>query len=107
MEVVKYMISLLEAINELKITACDPEARHLITGITWEQYLDFTNLTDNRGYRINYLEGVLEIMSPSRDHEIIRGNIGRLLEIYFEETQTPFWGLGSTTFSKKDNQAAK
>jgi Uma2 family endonuclease len=28
-------------------------------------------------------------------------NIGRLLEAYFEETRTRFWGLGSTTFRQQ------
>lgn len=46
-------------------------------------------------------------MSPSRDHEIIKENISRLLEIYLEETRTLFLGLGSITFKSEDKQAAK
>lgn len=32
--------------------------------------------------RIAYLEGALELMSPSKDHERIKSYIGRLLEVY-------------------------
>ena len=46
-------------------------------------------------------------MSPSRRHEFAKANIGRLLEAYFEETRTRFWGLGSTTFRKPDKKAGK
>ncbi|WP_287279554.1 MULTISPECIES: Uma2 family endonuclease [unclassified Okeania] len=37
-------------------------------------------------------------MSPSRRHEFIKSNIGRLLEVYFKESRIRFYGLGSTTF---------
>jgi len=40
----------------------------------------------------------LEITMPSRQHEVFKENIGRLLGVYFEETRTRFYSLGSTTF---------
>ena len=46
-------------------------------------------------------------MSPSRRHEVSKKNIGRLLEVYFEETRTSFWGLGSTTFRKQEKKGGK
>jgi Uma2 family endonuclease len=46
-------------------------------------------------------------MSPSRNHEIDKENIGRLLEIYLEENRIRFWGLGSTTLCNQDKQAGK
>jgi Uma2 family endonuclease len=63
-----------------------------------------TKLGDRSRYRVTYLEGVLEIMSPSRRHEVWKKNISRLLEAYFEETHTRFWGLGSTTFRRQARQ---
>lgn len=35
--------------------------------------------------RVTYLEGQLEIMSPSRSHEMLKKLIARLLEAYAEE----------------------
>ena len=102
------MMSLLAEINQLQLQADDPEERHIVTGVSWEQYEALLcRLGDRSGYRITYLEGVLEIMSPSRRHEVSKENIGRLLEVYFEETRTRFWGLGSTTFRKQEKRGGK
>ena len=77
----------------------DPEEKRLITGVSWEQYEALlAALGDSPGYRVTYLDGVLEIMSPSRRHESGKKRIGTLLEIYFVETDTEFFPLGSTTF---------
>jgi Uma2 family endonuclease len=52
---------------------------------------------DHGGVRLTYLNGVLELMSPSVDHEGIKKTIARLLEAYAEERQMPFNGFGSWT----------
>jgi Uma2 family endonuclease len=89
----------------LALGAADPEERFLTTGADWHQYESLlTTLGDSARYRVTYLEGVLEIMSPSRQHELQKKNISRLLEAYFEETRTRFWGLGSTTFRRQEQR---
>jgi Uma2 family endonuclease len=81
----------------------DPEERHLLGNVTWEQYEALlTDFGDDPHYRITYLDGTLEIMSPGRKHEITTESIGRLLEAYLEENRIKFWGLGSTTFRRQD-----
>lgn len=83
----------------------DPEERFITSGVDWSQYDRLlSTLNDRARYRVTYLEGMLEIMSPSRSHELLKKNISRLLEAYFEETRTPFWGLGSTTFRRQEQQ---
>jgi Uma2 family endonuclease len=52
-------------------------------------------------YRFKYLEGTLEIMSPSRRHEFDKKIIALLLETYFIEKDIDFYPLGSTTFRKE------
>jgi Uma2 family endonuclease len=89
----------------LALGAEDPEERFTITGVDWSQYENLlVKLGDRVRYRITYLEGMLEIMSPSREHELQKKNISRLLEAYFEKTRTRFWGLGSTTFRRQARQ---
>jgi Uma2 family endonuclease len=89
----------------LALGAADPEERFTITGVDWSQYEHLlVKLGDRVQYRVTYLEGMLEIMSPSREHELQKKNISRLLEAYFEETRTRFWGLGSTTFRRQAQQ---
>lgn len=78
------------------------EQRLVLEGVSWQQYEtmlaalgdDFPNL------RLNYLEGTLEIMTTSPEHEELKKIIGMLLEAYFQETRTRFHALGSATFRK-------
>jgi Uma2 family endonuclease len=85
--------------NELEILTEYPVERFITSGVSWQQYEQLlTQLGDSPWYRVTYLEEVLEIMSPSRRHDQNKTNIGMLLEAYFQETRTRFWGLGSTTF---------
>ncbi|MDJ0599005.1 MAG: Uma2 family endonuclease [Crocosphaera sp.] len=92
----------------LQSTHNDSEQRLILTGISWQQYEQLLDsLGDSATYRTSYLEGVLEIMSPSRRHEVTKENIGRLLEVYLEVAEIDFWGLGSTTLRVEEGQAGK
>lgn len=72
-------------------------------GVTWD---DYQRLLAMRGEgsapRIAYLEGEVEIMSPSRTHEAIKSLIGRLIETYCLERDIPFSTLGSWTLQSAD-----
>ena len=96
---------LLEEISEL-LQAEDAEERQTITGVNWENYEALLNdLGDSLQYRVTYLDGVIELMSPSRRHEIRdKTLIGSLLEIYFQEKRIRYFPLGSTTFRKQAKQ---
>lgn len=96
------MLSIAEKIDNLHKQTIDSEQLIIINNISWQIYENLlADLEHNSYLRITYLEGTLEIMSPSRRHEFIKTNIGRLLEAYFEETRTRFYGLGSTTFRQE------
>ena len=53
---------------------------------------------------MTYLEGSLEIMSPSREHEVGKKQIARLLELFCLERDIPLFGYGSTTFRKEEKK---
>ena len=82
------------------------EQRVMLEGIRWQQYEgllatlgdDFPNL------RLSYLEGTLEIMTTSPEHEELKKMIAMLMEAYFQETRTRFHGIGSATFRKAARQ---
>ncbi|MDJ0574979.1 MAG: Uma2 family endonuclease [Xenococcaceae cyanobacterium MO_234.B1] len=100
--------AILSNFFQLKLKASDPEERFITSGVSWEAYKTLLeSLGNSSSYRLAYLSGTLEIMSPSRSHELDKENIGRLLEAYLEENRIRFWGLGSTTFRKEDQQAGK
>ena len=72
----------------------------------WDEFQRFLEIrSERRGNRITYLDGVLEIMSPSSMHEGIKSRIGRLLELWaaLEEIELSSWG--STTLKKKSSKA--
>jgi hypothetical protein len=52
---------------EIDLQVDDPEERFITTGVGWQQYENLLEkLGDTPWYRVTYLEGVLEIRSPSR-----------------------------------------
>jgi hypothetical protein len=56
---------------------------------------------DHSAPRISYLEGEVEIISPSRDHEVIKSRIGRLLEAWCFDRGVELTPAGSWTIKKK------
>jgi Uma2 family endonuclease len=68
----------------------------------WE---DYERLLAMRGEgsvpRITYLEGLIELMSPSRYHEIDKKRFARLLEAWAEESGVDLEGYGSWTLKRK------
>lgn len=81
------------------------EERFLSSEVSWQQYEALLlKLEDNSYYRVTYLDGVLEILSPSRRHEGAKKRIATLLEVYFEETDTEYFPLGSTTLRKQERR---
>ncbi|NJM86529.1 MAG: Uma2 family endonuclease [Hydrococcus sp. RU_2_2] len=95
-------------LNDLpkRLQAHDPEEKRIVTGVNWNKYEAFlTERGDSLAYRVAYLDGVLEIVSPSRRHESGKTQIGTLVEIYFLETDTEYFPTGSTTFRKEEQQA--
>ena len=92
-------------IDEQALQSQDPEDRYLTTGVSWHQYEALlVQLGDRPGFRVTYLDGVLEIVSPSLRHEDTKSRIGDLLLIYFLETDTEYYPKGSTTFWQQERQ---
>jgi Uma2 family endonuclease len=81
------------------------ESRLILYGVSWQEYeILGATLGDRPNLQLNYLEGTLEIMAPSREHETIKTVIARLLEAYAEEKDIALNGYGSTTFKKQAKQ---
>lgn len=88
-----------------RLQAEDPEERQIISGVSWKGYEALLNeFGDSLRYRVTYLDGVLELVSPSRRHERNKTIIGSLLEDYLKEKRISFFPLGSTTFRKEEKR---
>lgn len=75
----------------------------VIHDVPWSTYVVLRDSLDEQrsGVRLTYLEGSLEIMSPSEDHEDSKKLIARLVEAYAEELDLDLDGHGSTTFRQE------
>ncbi len=82
-----------------------PKAEEKITlyGVTWKQYDTLVSLFMDQfpGLKMTFLEGTLEIMGTSAEHERLKTIIARLLEMYAVEKRINFNGYGNTTFRKE------
>jgi Uma2 family endonuclease len=86
-----------------RVSPSDVDQRMILADITWKQYEALLALfgDERPGIRMAYLEGDLEIMSPSRKHEQIKKTVARLVELYAVERDIDLTGLGSTTFREE------
>ncbi|HLU67880.1 MAG TPA: Uma2 family endonuclease [Kofleriaceae bacterium] len=76
-----------------------------VRGATWADYERLLEVRGERSTpRITYLEGTLEIMTPSRDHEVIKSYIGRLVEAYCMHAGIRFSPYGSWTLKEKQEE---
>jgi Uma2 family endonuclease len=85
----------------------DPEERLILCGISWDRYLALDKaLGDDRpGPRFYYLDGQLEIMTTSNEHERIKTWIGDLMAIFFEHAGTEIMPRGQATMRAALKQA--
>jgi Uma2 family endonuclease len=77
------------------------ERRVVIHGVAWRDYIIAREALDVPGVRMTYLEGALEIMSPSPEHETAKKCVARLIETYAFLARLPLNGYGSTTFRRE------
>ena len=74
-------------------------------GVTWADYLRLLEIRGEKGVpRITYLEGTLEIMSPSSTHEEIKSYLGRLVEVWCLDREIDFTPFGQWTLKNKKNE---
>lgn len=84
------------------------ETRVVRDGMEWADYVALDAIRDERGgFRVTYLDGVIELMFPSFEHEIRKSNVGVLLEAWFVEKDLDFTIHGSTTLRDEIKQAGK
>jgi Uma2 family endonuclease len=74
----------------------------VLSPVTWADYQRLLEIRgDHSAPRISYLEGAVEIKSPSRSHEAIKSLIGRLVEAWCLEKGVDFNAYGAWTLEDK------
>lgn len=76
-----------------------------VRNATWADYQRQLELRGEKAVpRITYLEGLLELMAPSRKHESQKSMIGRLVEAWCFETGVEISPFGSWTLESKESE---
>ncbi len=79
------------------------EQRVVLSNVSWDTYERLLKDLENSSTpHLTFSEGVLEIMSPRREHEECNRNLALMVEIFAEEFEIEIANLGSTTFKRED-----
>ncbi len=79
------------------------ERRVVLQGVSWATYERLLHdLKDSSSPRLTFDSGVLEVMSPSAEHEESNRTIALLVEVLAEEFGIDVRNFGSTTFRRED-----
>lgn len=75
--------------------------------LSWKSLMAFLKgRGDSAANRVCYVDGVLELMSPSVNHELIKKNLARLVEHWAMQTDTDLRGFGSWTLKSARSKTA-
>jgi Uma2 family endonuclease len=81
------------------------DQRVLFSGVGWGDYQRLLDLRGERAVpRLVYLDGELELMSPSVEHEGLKTRLGRLIEFYAGLGGIALEGFGSWTLRGEQQQ---
>jgi Uma2 family endonuclease len=95
--------SLFELIDDPELAGIDdPEERFTTSDVSWQQYeAVLAKLEDDSHYRVTYLDGVLEIVSPSLRHEKLKKRLATLVEFYLIRKRIKHTPMGSPRVKKQ------
>ncbi len=80
----------------------------LFEALTWREFKIVEQLLDRPGYRLSFLDGVLEIQTmPGELHETVKKRIAGLLELYFLLKGFDFTPTGSMTLESEADRVKR
>jgi Uma2 family endonuclease len=79
-----------------------------LSGISWSQLEAIEAVFEEvEGVRFIYLDGVLDVMAPSPDHEEYKSTLSLLVEAHMRENKIRFYKKGSPTLGSEEKRAKK
>src|SRR3954469_7122491 len=95
-------MSVAPAARPLDVVA---DERVVLQRVSWETYERLlADDEERRGPRLNYDQGVLELVTPSMPHEEDADSIAQVVKIVSAVLGIPIRSVASTTFRRKDLQ---
>lgn len=84
------------------------ESPLLFEGLTWREFKAVEQLLDRPGYRLSFLDGILEIkLMPGEPHETVKKRIAALLELYLLIAGFDFTPTGSMTLESETGKVKR
>jgi Uma2 family endonuclease len=99
---------MIAAVRDVPLGEYVPTAdqRVVLHGVPWSQYEALLAFRGQKSSpRISYLDGSMEIMSPSKHHERVKSYIGRLIEAYALERGIDLSPYGAWTLKEAPKEA--
>lgn len=94
------------ALAKRKPAPAEPDGIVVLHNISWEDYEGVLRMRGDRSVpRVSFLEGELELMSPSWTHESVKSKIGCLVEVWCLEHGLDFQTVGSWTLKERPKEA--
>ena len=91
-----------------KLTALPEQRLILPLSMTWEQFEALDSLLEyTRSVRLSYLDGYVEIMTLSPEHETIKCLLAGMLITFFLEKDISFTPTGSATLKSETKGSSK
>lgn len=90
----------MSAATSISASGLQPEGRVRLVDIRWDHYVAMSDMLGPRA-KLTYLDGALEIMTTSRDHEALRILLCRLLDTWAFERKIELEGYGGMTFRER------
>lgn len=78
------------------------ETRTLVNNVRWETYVALADDRIGSVPRMTFDQGLLELMSPRKEHEKIKTFLGRLVAAFAEKHEIDLESVASTTFRRQD-----
>jgi Uma2 family endonuclease len=88
------------------LTELDEDQHVVLRGVSWQDFEALLAIRGDRaGVRMYYLDGEIELMSPTKTHEGRKTLLARLLEVWALETGVELEGFGSWTLKAELREA--
>ena len=99
-----YHQGMAAASTELAPEPFEAERRFVLHDVPWWTYVAMRDALEGTGTRMTFLQGALELMSPSDLHGEAKSLIARFVEAWAEEKDVDLRAFGSTTFRREAKQ---
>lgn len=91
----------MSVVTSLPVNTTAPEQQFVFHGISWEQYEGLISALGDHRLRHTYVEGALEVVTPSMDHESSKSVLSDFVVTLCRVLKLPRKSIGSTTMKKK------